>query len=103
MPTATGTSSVNSADSITDLGGDTTAMAREDAGHFAGTPSAHRDWDDTGEVSIPLAAKCHSANGLPQFVLNGSTVVVDGKTSSSGISVGPQPLPALAHIMYHTA
>ncbi|MBK8781645.1 MAG: hypothetical protein IPO22_07515 [Anaerolineales bacterium] len=77
-------------DSITDLGGDTSAMAREDAGHFAGNTIAFRDWDDTGEVPY-RCAKCHSANGLPQFIANGGTVVVDGKGNSYNIGVGPQP------------
>lgn len=76
-------------DSIEDLGGDVSKMAREDSGHFAGDSMAFRDWDSAG--SVPFAcAKCHSADGLPEFVKNGGTVVVSTTTTTTG--VGNQPV-----------
>jgi hypothetical protein len=54
-------------DSIEDLGGDVSALAREDAGHFAGDTEPFRHWDSEGEVPASCS-KCHSATGLPQFL-----------------------------------
>lgn len=49
---------------------DMTAMRRIDAGHFAGSEEAFRHWDAEG--SVPgSCAKCHSADGLPQFLTEG--------------------------------
>ncbi|GAB1469853.1 C-type polyheme cytochrome OmcB [Chloroflexota bacterium] len=60
-------------DSIADLGGDVSKMARNDAGHFAGNtePFRHWDFDAEGNPSYEVEAacsKCHSATGLPQFL-----------------------------------
>lgn len=66
-------------DSIDDLNGalaepvDMTAMNRIDAGHFAGSEMAFRDWDADGEVPA-TCARCHSASGLPQFLKEGTVV-----------------------------
>jgi hypothetical protein len=77
-------------DSIADLGGDVSQLAREDAGHFAGNTLAFRDWDDTGTVPF-RCAKCHSATGLPEFVASGGTVVVDSRGNTLTAGVSPQP------------
>ena len=77
-------------DSIEDLGGDVSGLARTDAGHFAGDTLPFRDWDDTGTVPYSCA-KCHSATGLPEFIASGGTVVVDGRGSTLTTGVGPQP------------
>jgi hypothetical protein len=78
-------------DSISDLGGDVSTFARTDAGHFAGDTMPFRDWDGD-DYTVPYrCAKCHSADGLPQFIKNGGTVVVDGKGNSYNIGVGTQP------------
>ncbi len=60
-------------DSIEDLGGDVSGLAREDAGHFAGNTEAFRHWDADGEVP-GSCAKCHSATGLPQFIKEGANI-----------------------------
>lgn len=49
---------------------DMTAMRRIDAGHFAGSEAAFRHWDAEGAVP-GSCAKCHSADGLPQFLAEG--------------------------------
>jgi hypothetical protein len=54
---------------------DMSKMSRMDAGHFAGSEMAFRDWDETGEVPAGCA-KCHSAGGLPQFIHNGGTLAL---------------------------
>jgi hypothetical protein len=53
-------------DSIEDLGGDVSALNRDDHGHFQGSAEAFRHWDEDGEVS-GRCARCHSAEGLPFF------------------------------------
>ncbi|MBN1450991.1 MAG: hypothetical protein JW963_08255 [Anaerolineales bacterium] len=60
-------------DSIEDLGGDTSGLAREDAGHFAGDTEAFRHWDADGEVP-GSCARCHSDSGLPQFIKEGANI-----------------------------
>ncbi len=77
-------------DSIADLGGDVSALARRDAGHFAGDTMPFRDWDDTGTVPY-RCAKCHSATGLPEFIKNGGTVVFNAAGTTTTAGVGPQP------------
>jgi hypothetical protein len=76
-------------DSIEDIGGDVSQLARTDAGHFAGDTLAFRDWDDTGIVPF-RCAKCHSATGLPAFIKAGGTVVVDGRGNTLTAGIGPQ-------------
>ena len=60
-------------DSIQDLGGNVSSLAREDAGHFAGDTEPFRHWDEEGEVP-GSCAKCHSATGLPQFIKEGANI-----------------------------
>jgi hypothetical protein len=60
-------------DSIEDLGGDVSNLARSDAGHFAGNTEPFRHWDAEGEVP-GSCAKCHSATGLPQFLKEGANI-----------------------------
>src|SRR5688572_10537560 len=74
-------------DSIEDLGGDVSKFTRDDAGHFAGNTLPFRDWDADGEVPY-RCVKCHTADGLPTFVHNGGTVVVDGRGTTLTAGVG---------------
>jgi hypothetical protein len=78
-------------DSIEDLGGDVSKLARNDAGHFAGNTLPFRDWDADGEVPY-RCAKCHSATGLPEYVKSGGTVVVDSRGTTLTSGIGPQPI-----------
>ena len=69
-------------DSIADLGGDTSKLARTDAGHFAGNTEPFRHWDKDEEgnpvYEVEAAcAKCHSAAGLPQFLEYGANLPVE--------------------------
>lgn len=78
-------------DSIEDLGGDVSKLARTDAGHFAGDTMPFRDWDGE-EYTVPYrCVKCHTAEGLPTFLKNGGTVVVDGRGSTLIAGVGAMP------------
>ena len=52
---------------------DTTGMHRTDEGHFDGSAEPWRHWDADGVVSSSCA-KCHSAEGLPYFLENGTNV-----------------------------
>ena len=52
---------------------DMSAMARIDAGHFAGSELAFRDWDADGAVP-GRCARCHSGNGLSTFIAEGVNV-----------------------------
>jgi hypothetical protein len=68
-------------DSIEDLGGDVSGLARDDAGHFAGNTEAFRHWDED-EYTIPAScAKCHSAGGMAEFIREGAVV---SKPASNG-------------------
>ncbi|MBI2977205.1 MAG: hypothetical protein HYY33_09655, partial [Chloroflexi bacterium] len=78
-------------DSIADLGGDVSALARTDAGHFAGDTLPFRDWDDANHTVPYGCAKCHSATGMPQFIASGGTVIVTGSGTTLTTGVGPQP------------
>ena len=79
-------------DSIADLNTklttpiDLTNAHRIDAGHFAATEMAFRDWDDSGEVPA-TCSKCHSATGLPLFI-HEAAASSDGVT---GVTIG-QPV-----------
>lgn len=78
-------------DSIEDLGGDVSAFARTDAGHFAGDTLPFRDWDGD-EYTVPFrCAKCHSDTGLPEFIAAGGSVVVDSRGNTVTTGIGPQP------------
>lgn len=63
-------------DSIADLGGDVTALHRDDHGHFMGSAEAFRHWDEDGEVSS-RCAKCHTASGLPTFAAEGVNITAE--------------------------
>jgi hypothetical protein len=60
-------------DSIENLGGDVSGMARNDPGHFDGTAEPFRHWDGEGEVPGDCA-RCHSADGLPLYLAQGVTI-----------------------------
>lgn len=74
-------------DSIEDLGGDVSKLAREDAKHFAGDTMPFRDWDETSSVPFGCV-KCHTAGGVPTFLKNGGSVVVTntGTTVTTGLA-----------------
>jgi hypothetical protein len=80
-------------DSIADLNTklskpvDITKAARNDAGHFNGTGQPFRHWDAAGAVPASCA-KCHSSTGLPEYIKNGGTEVVDskGNVAISGVT-----------------
>ncbi|MDP1715140.1 MAG: hypothetical protein Q8L41_10400 [Anaerolineales bacterium] len=78
-------------DSVADLGGDVSKLARTDAGHFAGNTEAFRHWDEGGEVPF-ACVKCHTAQGLPTYLKDGGTTVVtsSGTTAITGLA----PLPS---------
>jgi hypothetical protein len=83
-------------DSIADLGGDTSKLAREDAGHFAGDTLPFRDWDLTEDGKpnyvVPFGCvKCHTAQGLPTYLKDGGTMVVtaNGTTTVTGLTNMP--------------
>jgi len=84
-------------DSIADIGGDTSKLARTDAGHFAGDTLPFRDWDLNADGSpnyiVPFGCvKCHTAQGLPTYLKDGGTTVVtsNGTTAITGLA----PLPS---------
>lgn len=52
---------------------DMSAMARIDAGHFAGSEEAFRHWDADGAVP-GNCARCHSAGGLPTYLTEGVNI-----------------------------
>jgi hypothetical protein len=54
---------------------DISKAQRNDVGHFDGTGEAFRHWDAEGEVPA-ACVKCHTADGLPEFLKNGGTVAV---------------------------
>ncbi len=82
-------------DSIADLNTqlstpvDMSTLHRIDAGHFAGTEMAFRDWDAEGEVPA-TCSRCHSAEGLPLFVKEAaaSSDGVTGVTIAQPVSQG---------------
>ncbi len=86
-------------DSIADLNAsdrltaktDMSAMARDDAAHFAGNTEPFRHWDSEDYTVSFACAKCHSAKGLPTFIKSGGAVVVDGKGSTITTGIGPMP------------
>jgi hypothetical protein len=60
-------------DSIEDLDGDVSGLARNDPGHFAGNTEAFRHWDEDGEIA-GSCSKCHAAEGLAQFLKEGANI-----------------------------
>jgi hypothetical protein len=89
-------------DSIVDLGGNTSSMARDSAGHFAGNTIAFRFWDfNTGGQPVHTVpgtcAKCHSASGLPQFINEGTNL---SNPSSNGFACTTCHNPASSPRLY---
>jgi hypothetical protein len=78
-------------DSIEDLGGDVSTLARTDAGHFAGDTEPFRHWDAEEYTVAFGCVKCHTAGGLPEFLENGGTraVTSSGTTVTTGVSAMP--------------
>ena len=84
-------------DSISDLNTklstpvDLSKAHRIDAGHFAATEMAFRDWDADGAVPA-TCSKCHSATGLPLFISEAaaSSDKVSGVTIAQPVSQGFQ-------------
>jgi hypothetical protein len=83
-------------DSIEDLGGDVSGLARTDAAHFAGNTLPFRDWDYTEDGAanyvVPFGCvKCHTAQGLPTYLNDGGTTVVtsNGTTTVTGLASLP--------------
>jgi hypothetical protein len=74
-------------DSVEDLNAalsnpvDLSEAHRIDDGHFAGSEEAFRHWDEEGMVPAECA-KCHSAEGLPVHLQNGTNIAV---TPSNGL------------------
>jgi hypothetical protein len=87
-------------DSIEDLGGDVSGLARTDAGHFAGDTEPFRHWDAEEYTVAFGCVKCHTAEGLPAFLENGGTMVVT--SSGSTITTGVSSLPASNGFMCST-
>jgi Zn finger protein HypA/HybF involved in hydrogenase expression len=46
---------------------------RVDAGHFDGSAEAFRHWDEDGRIP-GACVKCHTADGLPQFIAEGVNI-----------------------------
>lgn len=61
---------------------DTSALHRNDPGHFDATAEAFRHWDADGEVP-GTCSKCHSSEGLPFLLEEGVTV---SQPLSNGLS-----------------
>jgi hypothetical protein len=55
---------------------DLTGVSRTDEGHFDGSSEAWRHWDEDGAVEADCA-KCHSAEGLPIFIENGTNIAAE--------------------------
>lgn len=81
-------------DSIADLGGDTSALARTDAAHFAGNTEPFRHWDaeEEGNGVVPYGCvKCHTATGLPAYLSTGGTTVVTSSGTTTIVGLGSMP------------
>jgi hypothetical protein len=81
-------------DSIADLGGDTSKLARTDAAHFAGNTEPFRHWDgeEEGNGTVPAGCvKCHTATGLPTYLSTGGTTVVTSNGTTAIVGLGPMP------------
>jgi hypothetical protein len=59
---------------------DMTNMHRQEAGHFDVTAEAFRHWDEDGEVSASCT-RCHTAEGLPFYLENGTTIAFEPANS----------------------
>lgn len=81
-------------DSVADLSGDTSTLARTDAAHFAGNTEPFRHWDgeEAGNGTVPAGCvKCHTATGLPTYLSTGGTTVVTSGGTTSIVGLGPMP------------
>ena len=81
-------------DSVADLGGDTSTLARTDAAHFAGNTEPFRHWDaeEEGNGIVPAGCvKCHTATGLPAYVSTGGTTVVTSSGTTAIVGLGAMP------------
>ena len=81
-------------DSIADLGGDTSTLARTDAAHFAGNTEPFRHWDseEEGNGIVPYGCvKCHTATGLPAYLSTGGTTVVTSGGTTAIVGLGSMP------------
>jgi hypothetical protein len=81
-------------DSIADLGGDTSKLARTDAAHFAGNTEPFRHWDaeEEGNGIVPYGCvKCHTATGLPTYLSTGGTTVVTSNGTTAILGLGSMP------------
>ncbi|MBI3957850.1 MAG: hypothetical protein HY328_03495 [Chloroflexi bacterium] len=58
---------------LADSAVDMSAMSRIDAGHFAGSETAFRRWDEEGAVP-GSCARCHSGNGLAMYIAEGVNI-----------------------------
>jgi hypothetical protein len=83
-------------DSIADLNTklptkiDISKLHRDDVGHFAGNGEPFRHWDSTALVPAGCA-RCHSSDGLPQFIANGGKLVVSAAGTLEMTGVVAQP------------
>ncbi len=57
-------------ETIADLGGDVSGLARFDAGHFDAASEAFRHWDGAGVVQASCS-RCHSGEGFKYYAMNG--------------------------------
>lgn len=57
-------------ETIADLGGDVSGLARFDSGHFNASSEAFRHWDSAGEVQASCG-RCHSGEGFKYYAMNG--------------------------------
>ena len=81
-------------DSIADVGGDTSKLARTDAAHFAGNTEPFRHWDaeEEGNGTVPYGCvKCHTATGLPAYLSTGGTTVVTSGGTTAIVGLGAMP------------
>jgi hypothetical protein len=58
-------------------------MHRTDEGHFDGSAEAWRHWDEEGEVESSCA-KCHSAEGLPNFLISSQMESIENTLGIGG-------------------
>jgi len=74
-------------DSIEDLGGDVSGLARDDVGHFAAASEPFRHWDEDDAMSTNCG-KCHSSEGAAAFFAYGVVTSDDFKPYTRGVSSG---------------
>jgi len=67
--------SINDLDSRMTAKVDLTKANRDSPGHFNGSATAFRDWDET-KIVPATCVRCHDAAGLPMYIANGTTISV---------------------------